>query len=100
MEFTIIKNTGGHKEIDFGNGRSTQGFYQLAQKLESILSITYHKKNDNFNTLTWNYSYHGVPFILHHHWDSGTTIQLQSKSPTEQEELILDDIAHALLEFK
>lgn len=99
MEFIIKKNNIGSREIDFGGGRSTQGFYQLAKKLEKILTISYHKKQDNFNTLIWNYYYEGVPFILYHHWDSGTSIQLQSKTPTIQEELILDDIVKTLGKF-
>lgn len=99
MDFQIVKNTSGISHIDFGNGRNTQGFYQLAKRLETILAIRYNKKTDNFNTLSWNYFYQGVPFILRYHWDTGILIQLESKSPTQDEEHKMDDIAEVLKTF-
>ncbi len=100
MEFKIKQNGAGNKQIDFGIGRDTQGFYQLAKKLERILDIKYSRKRDNFNTLTWEYAYHDVPFVLHFHWDSGTTIRFSHDTPAEpEEEQALDSIAGVLQEF-
>lgn len=99
MEFKVVSNKGAYKQIDFGAGRSTQGFYQIARKFEQILDIKYSKKSDNFNTLCWNYSYHGVPFLLTYHWDNGTLIQLQNRIPTNEEEAALDEIINVLTEF-
>lgn len=99
MNFHIIKSSTGKSQIDFGNENNTQGFYQLAKRLETILAIHYNKKTDNFNTLTWNYYYHGVPFLLRYHWDSGILMELESKSPTQEENLKMEDIAEMLRAF-
>lgn len=99
LEFKIVQDKGAYKQIDFGAGRSTQGFYQIAKKFEQILDISYSKKSDNFNTLCWNYSYHGVPFQLTYHWDNGTLIKLQNQAPSKEEETAIDEIITVLSSY-
>lgn len=96
LEFRIKKNTSGFNQIDFGAERDTQGFYQLAKRIERILDIQFSKKTDHFNTLVWNYSYHGVPFVLCYHWDAGTYIRPQNAEPTPDDELKLEEIISIL----
>lgn len=99
MDFKVNNTREGNRQIDFGSSRTTQGFYQLARRLENILHLTYTQKSDDFNTLKWKCNYQGVPYLLFHHWDSGTLLQLDSKSPSAQDEETLDNIVTLLKEF-
>ncbi|MFN0276581.1 MAG: hypothetical protein ACKVPJ_12595 [Chitinophagales bacterium] len=99
MEYQIKKDTNGIKEIDFGPGRSVQGFYQLAQKLENILDIRFHTKQNDFNTFTWRYAYMNVPFALHHDWFSGTKISIESIPSDREEEQVLEEMAALIKPF-
>ena len=99
MEFNIVNNRTGNKQIEFVVGGNMQVFYQLASRLQTILSIQYNKKSDSFNTLSWNYQYHGVPFVLRYHWDTGAVLQLENKEPSAEEIDTLDDIISLLKTF-
>lgn len=96
MEFNVTQSSQGSHQIDFGGHRTTQGFYQLARRLENILQIHYTHKSDDFNTLRWKYAYDGVPFVLTHHWDSGTVISVDKRTPSADEESALDAIVALL----
>ena len=96
MEFKLSKSSTGSNQIFFGDHRTNEEFYQLARRIERILSIKFTHKSDDFNTLRWQYAYEGVPLVLMHHWDSGTVIQVDKLKPSSEEESTLQAIMSTL----
>ena len=86
MEINVETNNNGYQQINFGINHSTASFYQIAEKLERVLSIKFKKKYDIFNMLSWDYSYHEVLFKLIYDWHEGICIHLVNKDKSSQHE--------------
>ncbi len=69
-----LRNNQGTVEAVIDDNCGMKKFYSIANALSTELKVKFTEKQDEFDSVNWNFSYNGHPLKLHYNIYNGVSI--------------------------
>lgn len=92
-----LRNTFGCTEAIIDEDISVHRFYQIAHILSNDLDVVYLQKEDDFDTISWNFNFHRHLLTLHYSIYNGISIfPTRGEGAKRRENRAVEELANVL----